>query len=264
MNSGTGKLATKTIAVIVVVAILNAMGLSPVVMVFFTGAVLVIWLVARRAQMREVERIFEFYIAADAILREEERRWYGFEIAEVIEHGESLLEAMPDPPPLHFFALGALYQRLGNHHAAVQYLSRLDDDPHYDETHRIVPSPQLRRYVTMLRRLEQHPAAEPQTLAAIRNLERARQRSAGKMLLDSRSLSEATTVEPKAESTAVENKLAGEKRLTGEKKLAGDKKLVPETEDLFPPSAPLSSISAPPPIATVLHDIYQDETSASN
>ncbi|HEY3580347.1 MAG TPA: hypothetical protein VGK82_07365 [Pyrinomonadaceae bacterium] len=252
MNSGTGKLATKTIAVIAIVAILNAVGLSPVVMVFFTGAVLVIWLVARRAQMREVERIFEFYIAADAILREEERRWYGFEIAEVIEHGESLLDTMPDPPPLHFFALGALYQRLGNHDAAVQYLSRLDDDQQYDETHRIVPSPQLRRYVMMLRRLEQHPAAEPQTLAAIRNLERARQRSAGKMLLDSRSLSE-TTVESKPESPAPEKKLVSEQRL------------VPETkDDPYSPSAPLSSISAPPPIATVLHDIYQDETSASN
>lgn len=247
MNSGTGKLATKTIAVIAIVAILNAMGLSPVVMVFFTGAVLIIWLVARRAQMREVERMFEFYIAADAILREEERRWYGFEIAEVIEHGESLLELMPDPPPLHFFALGALYQRLGNHDAAVQYLSRLSDDQQDDETHRIVPSPQLRRYVMMLRRLEQHPAAEPQTLAAIRNLERARQRSAGKMLLDSRSLSETTaTVESKPESPAPE------------------KKLLPEKEELFSPSAPLSSISAPPPIATVLHDIYQDETSANN
>lgn len=252
MNSGTGKLATKTIAVIAIVAILNAVGLSPVVMVFFTGAVLVIWLVARRAQMREVERIFEFYIAADAILREEERRWYVFEIAEVIEHGESLLDTMPDPPPLHFFALGALYQRLGNHDAAVQYLSRLDDDQQYDETHRIVPSPQLRRYVMMLRRLEQHPAAEPQTLAAIRNLERARQRSAGKMLLDSRSLSE-TTVESKPESPAPEKKLVSEQRL------------VPETkDDPYSPSAPLSSISAPPPIATVLHDIYQDETSASN
>ena len=73
----------------IIVAILNAVGLSPVVMVFVTGVVFVIWLVARRAQMREVERIFEFYVAADAILREEDRRWYGFEIAEVIEHGES-------------------------------------------------------------------------------------------------------------------------------------------------------------------------------
>jgi hypothetical protein len=241
MSSGTGKLATKAIALIVVVAILNAVGLSPVVMFFFTGAVLVIWLVARRAQMREVERIFEFYIAADAILREEERRWYGFEIAEVIEHGESLLELMPDPPPLHYFALGALYQRLGNHDAAVQYLSRLSDDEHCDETHRVAPSPQLRRYVMLLRRLEQHPAAEPQTLAAVRNLERARKRSATQMLVDSRALIETTA----ATSTAAEP--------TRETK-----------EETFSPSAPLSSISAPPPIATVLHDIYQDETSASN
>ena len=75
MNSGTGKLTTKTIAVIIIVAVLNAVGLSPVVMVFVTGIVFVIWLVTRRAQMREVERIFEFYVAADAILREEERRW---------------------------------------------------------------------------------------------------------------------------------------------------------------------------------------------
>ena len=119
--TGTGKLTTKAIAVIVIVAMLNAVGLSPVIMVFVTGRVSVVWLVARRAQTREVERIFDFYIAADAILREEERRWYGFEIAEVIEHGESLLEIMPDPPPLNYYALGALYHRLGNHQASVEY-----------------------------------------------------------------------------------------------------------------------------------------------
>jgi len=241
MSSGTGKLATKAIAVIVIVAILNAVGLSPVLMFFFTGAVLVIWLVARRAQMREVERIFEFYVAADAILREEERRWYGFEIAEVIEHGESLLEMMPDPPPLHYFALGALYQRLGNHDGAVQYLSRLNDDQGGDETHRVAPSPQLRRYVMLLRRLEQHPATEPQTLSAVRNLERARQRSAAQMLLDSRSVIETTAATSRAAEPPRETR-----------------------EETFSPSAPLSTISPPPPIATVLHDIYQDETGASN
>ena len=240
MNSGTGKLTTKTIAVIVIVAILNAVGLSPVVMVFVTGIVFVIWLVTRRAQMREVERIFEFYVAADAILREEERRWYGFEIAEVIEHGESLLDVMPDPPPLHYFALGALYQRLGNHEATVQYLSRLNEDEQYDETHRVTPSPQLRRYVMMLRRLEQHPAAEPQTLAAVRNLERLRQRNSSRLLSESRSVSE-TTAAKIVEAPAP-----------------------PPKEETFSASAPLSSISAPPPITTVLRDVYQEETSANN
>src|ERR1051325_1996720 len=141
--TSTGKLTTKAIAVIIVVAMLNAVGFPPVIIVLLTGSVLVIWLCARRAQSREVERIFDFYIGAEAILREEERRWYGFEIAEVIEHGESLLEIMPDPPPLNFYALGALYQRLGNHALSVEYLSRVTEDEHYDETHRTAPSATL-------------------------------------------------------------------------------------------------------------------------
>src|SRR4029079_14390669 len=133
MGAGTGKLTTKAIAVIIIVAMLDAVGISPVVMVLITGVVFVVWLCARRAQAREVERIFDFYIAADAILREEERRWYGFEIAEVIEHGESLLDIMPDPPPLSYYTLGALYHRLGNHTAAVEYLSRVTEDERCDE-----------------------------------------------------------------------------------------------------------------------------------
>ena len=241
MTSGTGKFATKIIAVVVIVAILNAVGLSSVVVLFVTGVVFVIWLFARRAQMREVERIFEFYVAADAILREEERRWYGFEIAEVIEDGESLLEMMPDPPPLNYFALGALYQRLGNHDATVQYLSRLTEDAHYDETHRVAASAQLRRYVTMLRRLELHPATEPQTLAAIRSLERARQRNVEKMLSESRALVESGAAAAAKAETPPERK-----------------------EETFAASAPLSSISAPPPISAVLRDVYQDESNASN
>ena len=246
MIPGAGKLTTKAIAVIVIVAMLDAVGLSPVIMVFVTGVVLIVWLFARRAQAREVERIFEFYIAADAILREEERRWYGFEIAEVIEHGESLLEIMPDPPPLSYYALGALYQRLGNHQATVEYLSRVVEDESHDETHRTSPSPQLRRYVMMLRRIEFHPSAAPQTLAAIRSLERARQRSATKMLMESRGIVDA------------EERLG----LKPEKPVAEVKE--PEKEVTFAPSLPLSAISAPPPISKVLHDIYADETRASN
>ena len=243
--TSTGKLTTKAIAVIIVVAMLNAVGFPPVIMVLITGAVLVVWLGARRAQSREVERIFDFYIAAEAILREEERRWYGFEIAEVIEHGESLLEIMPDPPPLNYYALGALYQRLGNHEAAVEYLSRLSEDGHGNETQRTTASPQLRRYVSILRRIEYQPSTAPQTLAAIRSLERARQRHALKMLLDSRSVVEAEKSAVKEETHVPE---------------------VIETraEVSFNSSSPLGAISAPPPITKVLHDVYQDETRANN
>lgn len=244
--TSAGRLTTKAIAVIVIVAMLDAVGIPPIIMVLFTGMCFVIWLFAHRAQAREVERIFDFYIAAEAVLREEERRWYGFEIAEVIEHGESLLEIMPDPPPLNYYALGALYQRLGNHAASVEYLSRVIEDQRYDETHRTAPSPQLRRYVSMLRRIEYQPSLAPQTLAAIRSLERARQRNASKLLCESRALVDAephVVKEEQPEATETPK------------------------ESMFAPSLPLSAISAPPPITTVLHDVYdvsQDETRASN
>lgn len=245
--TSAGKLTTKAIAVIVIVAMLDAVGVPPVIMVLFTGVCFVVWLFARRAQAREIERIFDFYIAADAVLREEDRRWYGFEIAEVIEHGESLLEIMPDPPPLNYYALGALYQRLGNYGASVEYLSRLVEDEHCEETHRTTPSPQLRRYVSMLRRIEYQPSLAPQTLAAIRSLERARQRNATRLLSDSRDLFNAEQhavqeVKPAPVATETNN------------------------EPMFAPSTPLSAISAPPPIAKVLHDVYdvKDETRASN
>jgi hypothetical protein len=245
MNPGRVTFITKVIALIVVVAMLDGMGLSPVLMVFFTGVAVVVWLCARHAQAREVERIFDFYIAADAILREEERRWYGFEISEVIEHGETMLEIMPDPPPLNYFALGALYHRLGNHQATVEYLSRIIEDEHFEETQRISPSPQLRRYVMMLRKIEQHPSIAPQTLSAIRSLERARKRQATRMLFDSRNLLDAE-----------------QRRAQAEKQVCD----VHETRDemAFTQSLPLSAISAPPPISQVLHDVYQDETRASN
>ncbi|HEU4837376.1 MAG TPA: hypothetical protein VFS90_23300 [Pyrinomonadaceae bacterium] len=246
--TSAGKLTTKAIAVIVIVAMLDAVGVPPIIMVLFTGMCFVVWLFARRAQAREVERIFDFYIAADAVLREEERRWYGFEIAEVIENGESLLEIMPDPPPLNYYALGALYQRMGNHAASVEYLSRVTEDERYDETHRTAPSPQLRRYVSMLRRIEYQPSLAPQTLAAVRSLERARHRNASKLLAESRTLVEAQPPAVKDEKPVPP---------------MTEMKEAPK-EQMFAPSMPLSEISAPPPISTVLHDIYQDETRASN
>ena len=245
MYPGNGKLTTKAIAVIVIVAMLVAVGLSPVVMVFVSGAVLVICHIARRAQAREVERIFEFYVAADAILREEDRRWYGFEIAEVIEDGESLLEIMPDPPPLNYYALGALYHRLGNHGASVEYLARVTENDLGDETRCLAPSPQLRRYVMMLRRVEYYPATAPQTLAAIRSLERARQRHAAKLLLESRNVVGTEKSALKPETRIVETTEVHE-------------------EMRFESSLPLSAITAPPPISTVLRDLYQDEARVSN
>jgi hypothetical protein len=92
----------------------------------------------------------------------------------------------------------------------------------------------------MLRRIEYHPSSAPQTLAAIRSLERARQRNAAKLLIESREL------------------LAAAKNVTEQQPVAEATEVHEETS--FAPSLPLSAISAPPPITTVLHDLYQDET----
>ena len=164
----------------------------------------------------------------------------------MIEQGECLLETMPDAPPLNYYVLGALYSRLGNHQATVEYLSRLVEDERYDEAHRTVPSPQLRRYVTMLRQIEYHPSTAPQTLAAIRSLERARLKTAGRMLMESRSMMES------------------EAKLTTGIEPAAVHEAPPRIEMRFAPSMPLSAISPPPPIATVLHDVYPDDPSTPN
>ncbi len=242
MTSGSRNLAQKSVAVVVIVTLLNLVGVSPLVMMFVTGVVLVVWVVSRRSHNREVERIFEFYRAADAILREEERRWYGFEVAEVIEEGERALDSMPDPPPLHLFVLGALYHRLGNYEATNEYLSRVTEDEQGDEGQRTSASPQLRRYVAMLRRIEHQPAMAPRTLGAVRSLERARQKHASQLLADSRRF------------------------LKG-----ADRPGLPETSpsmlqnpDDSASSPGLSSISAPPPISEVLQDIYHEDTSTTH
>ncbi len=111
------------------------------------------------------------------------------------------------------------------------------------------PSPQLRRYVSMLRQIEYHPSTAPQTLAAVRSLERARQKTAGKLLMESRGLleNEKQTVAPPRIEVA-----------------ASEKHEPTAIETKFAPSVPLSFISPPPPISTVLHDVYPEETSVTN
>jgi len=242
MASGARILATKAIAVVIVVAMLDAVGVPPVIMMMVTGAVLVVWLFSRHTQSREVEKLFDFYVAADAILREEERRWYAFEISEVISEGERSLEAIADPPPLHLFALASLYHRLGDHKSAVDYLSRLVEDERYDELHRAVPSPQLRRYVSMLRRIEDEPSVAPQALAAVRNLERARRKHARELLDENRNL------------------LEGDKQIEELAAALMDAKVAEEA--LNEQRSGLTPLSAPPPISEVLHNVYDEQSTS--
>jgi hypothetical protein len=238
MTSSNKKLIQKSITIVVILAILQVIGISPILMLWVTGIIFLVWAVSRRAQNKQIEQIFNFYVAAEAILRDDERRWYAFEVVEVIDDGERVFGFMNDSPPLHLFALGALYQRIGKHEVTARYLGRVIEDEVYDERQNTTPSMQLRRYVTVLRRLEANPALAPEKLAAVRSLERMRRRQAARLLHESRALQ---TAAPK--ETPVE----------------------PESPEVVAPRYPATGVvAARPPISEVLHDVYEDDQSTVN
>lgn len=122
----------------------------------------------------ETRKIFEFYLAANEILRDDNRRWYGFEIREAIALGEKLIASMHTAPPLLHFAIGALYSRSGDNSSAVKHLNYVLEDGSADESAIVFPTSELRDYVRLLRRIEREPAESPLTSAAVRSLERMR------------------------------------------------------------------------------------------
>lgn len=200
----------RLLAILVIVAMLNVMGIPASVLVFFSVITFFIWRAVQRSEHQETGRVFEFYVRANDILREEERRWYGFEISQVIEEGERVLHQMSDPPPLVYFALGALYHAAGDHEASVEHLSYIVENDLADERHRVAPSPELRRYVYVLRKLEREPTEAPQTLAAIRGLERQRRTRAATLLNESRERLKMIPVLTQPERPAQQTPLSGD------------------------------------------------------
>lgn len=237
--------AQRLVAMVIVMAMLGMMGIPLFVIGFFALVVYFVWRAVQRSEQQDVKNIFDFYIAANEILRDDEKRWYGFEIGNVIGDGERVLHMMSDPPPLVYFTLGALHHRAGDYETAAEHLSYVLEDERGDEHARTHPSTELRRYVEILRRVEREPTEAPQTMAAIRSLERARRARAAAMLAESRarlgastqphgSIAQGQTAQRRAEERGLHT-------LTG----AG----VPQTP----------SMSAPAPIAEVLRDLYDEE-----
>jgi hypothetical protein len=233
--------AQRLLAIIVIIAMLAVMGIPVSVIVFFAIVTYFIWRAVQRTEHQETGRVFEFFISANDILRDEERRWFGFEIAEVIERGERVLHTMTDPPPLVYFALGALYHHAGDHEAAVEHLSYVMENDLSDERHRNAPSQELRRYVHILRKLEREPAEAPQTMAAIRSLERTRRNFGAALLNESR---ERLNLIP---SLASKNAQADNSSQSARHEA---KPLVSKSQ---------SALAPPPPIADVLRDVYEEE-----
>lgn len=161
----------------------------PVFLLFFISVLtFFIWKVFSSESRNETRGIFEFYLTANEILREDERRWYGFEIQEAIGRGETIARTMSTTPPLVYFALGALYQKLGDHSSAVKNFEHVVETGSGDESSMVFPTRDLRNYVSMLRKIERAPAEAPLTYAAIRSLERARRNRARSLLEQSRGL----------------------------------------------------------------------------
>lgn len=170
----------------VIAMMLFAVGFPMFVIVFFGIFAYFLWKTFTSSSPKDVRHVFEFYLSANEILRDDERRWFGFEVHEVIKRGEYILQTMQGAPPLVYFALGALYHKIGDHKAAVNHLSYIVENENSDESTYNYPSPELRHYAKTLRKIEREPAETPQTSAAVRALERARRNRAKTLLAESR------------------------------------------------------------------------------
>ncbi len=248
MNKGQ-EAAQRLLAIIVIMAMLSVMGIPLTVIIFFTTVVYFVWRAVQRSEQQDIKGIFDFYIAANEILRDDEKRWYGFEIAGAITEGERLLNLMSDPPPLVFFTLGALYNRAGEHEAAAEHLSYVMENEQGDEGRRFSYSPELKRYVHVLRRLEREPAEAPQTMSAIRSLERARRMRAQSLLEESRAkLNTGVPASLPASSTQARDGGANLSSFMGARQ---------QQQQQSPPVQ--TPPPMPPPISDVLRDVYEEE-----
>ena len=234
--------AQRVLAVIVIMAMLSVMGIPLTVIIFFATVVYFVWRAVKRSEQQDIKNIFDFYISAGEVLRDDEKRWYGFEIDAVIREGEGVLVMMADPPPLVYYALGALYNRAGDHEAAVEHLSCVVGGEQGDERLRVSASPELRRYVQVLRRLEREPAEAPLTMAAMRTLERQRRTRAAALLEESRAALKGSQAAPHLSAAPKEGG-------------AGPAPVSAVARHSASPAAP----NAPPPISEVLRDVWDEE-----
>jgi tetratricopeptide (TPR) repeat protein len=156
----------------------------PVFVIFFFGIfAYFIFRIFASGSKNETRDIFEFYLAANEILRDDGRSWFGFEVKEAIARGEAILSRMTAAPPLVHFALGALYNKAGDHQSAINSLTQVIETENGNEAAYVYPTPELKNYVKVLRKIEREPGEAPLTSASIRALERAR-RLRGKAILE--------------------------------------------------------------------------------
>jgi hypothetical protein len=167
----------------VVGSMLLVAGFPVFVIFFFAIFAYFIFRIFASGGKNETREIFEFYLTANEILRDDGRNWFGFEVKDAIARGESIVSRMMGAPPLVHFALGALYNKVGDHQAAINSLTPIIEGESGNEGSYVFPTQELRNYVKVLRKIERDPSEAPLTSASIRALERAR-RLRGKAILE--------------------------------------------------------------------------------
>jgi hypothetical protein len=244
----------------------------PVFILFFFGVLaFFIWKAFSTESRDSTRRIFEFYLSANEILREDDRRWYGFEIQDTIARGESILKSMSSAPPLVHYCLGALYQKACDHVTAAKYLGYGVEDGTSDELSIVFPTKELREYVRILRKIERSPAEAPLTSSAVRALERGRKNKAETLLVESRSRADESKIlegSPVNESAAaadlntVEHKAPTPVSVVDEAELHEAEQGITYRFADFAKSKRRNKAEAAPPdrktISEVLHDIYDE------
>lgn len=247
----------------------------PVFVVFFFGIFgFFLYKMFSAGSRNEVREIFEFYLTANEMLRDDERRWFGFEYREAIERGEAILLRFSNAPPLVHFALGALYGKVGDHKVAVKHLAAVMENQSSDEKAFIYPTPELRSYVKVLRKIEREPADAPLTSAAVRSLERAR-RLRGSILLEEHRKAFASVLPTPVDAdllgsgeretavsmiTSDSSKTPGDGREIDEKSFSyGLKGKSSRNSDKEKTDSHTDPYSNRKPISEVLHDIYDSK-----
>jgi hypothetical protein len=247
MTASQKKWAIRLGAGVVIVVLIVGAGkiafAAPVVLLGLAAVGLLVLLAFKTRAHRKTKVIFGFYVAANEILVDGERSRYHFEIAEVIKTGEKIIRSMPDAPALSRFALGALHYSVSDHNAAVEQLGFAAEENVLKDSRHVLPSRQLRRYVHRLRHIERRPKRYAKLNAAIASLERMHQERAARLLAESQQ-------QLKRLVEAYEGELSEQIR-------------APRRDVAISATRSLRSISAPPPIAEVLNDIYQEEPKAS-
>lgn len=254
------------LAFVVIASMLLVANFPMFVILFFAIFAYFLWKIFATASRSETRDIFEFYLAANDILRDDERRWFGFEVNDVIGRGERIVKSMKTVPPLVHFSLGALYNKVGDHTAAEKLLAGVLENGTGNEMALMHPSDDLRNYVRILRKIEREPAEAPLTSAAIRALERARKNRGHILLEESRKeVEKAAAAKAAAELTANIEKRLDEMQV----KPAGNPREETDATQEVRPSRSFRDAAANPaeqnnsgpysnrkPISEVLHDIY--------